>query len=717
MPSKAQRDKRQAKKIQSQFGPSSIQFEPVVAEIDTVQAAGDDTTQTVPRFSAVAYSGGKLFVKGFRHPVVVDLSGLEINANASILLDHDSRKRVGHPESIRIDGQRILADGVISAKTDYATEVVASAKDGFRWHVSIGARILAAYEVPEGKRALINGQEHSGPIVVATRSRLNEISFVGVGGDEFNEVRIAAAADLSEVSDMNFKEWLVANNFDPEVVSGTQEAVLLAAYNANSKDDGERDDRDDDVSKRMRSSEPDVTDPIALIRASAANESRRIQAVRKICGDQFQDIAAEAIENGWDETKTELAVLRAEREVVNAQAAPAGHVRSQVDAVTSAKALEASLCLQFGMSEERAGKSFDDKVMQAAVSREYRNLSLHNLIYRTLQAHGRHYRAGVMDDDTIRDFLHIERDLQAHSPGTLSHLSTTGILSNTANKMLMDAYLAVNTIVPRIFGSRSVNDFKQHSSYRLAANGELEEVTAGGEIRHADLTEDSYTNQATTWGKMLTLSRKDIINDDLGAFEQIPRILGRKAALKLEKEGIQLLLDPPAGYFVNTVNSFTGANTELQITSLTTAEQALMDQVDASGDPVLLNGRYLVVGTALGVTAAQLMTETRIIATDYAAAASTVAPASNPHAGKWVPLVSPYLNSQGLTNGSATIWYLLADPMDVPGFVVSYLNGRTSPMIESSEVNFDRLGMSWRVVFDFGVDAQDSRAAIQMIGA
>lgn len=694
-----QRRKRRTKKVlHANSGPASIQFEPVSVDL---AASSEDQ---LPTFDAVAYSGGKLYVKGFKHPVIVDVSGLEVNANAVILLDHDSKKRVGHPESIIPSNGQIRATGIVSADNEHSTEVVKSHRNGFRWQMSIGARIKAAYEVPAGKKVTVNGRVHDGPVIVATKSRLNEISFVGSGGDEDNVVRIAAESGADEEPQSDDSKELRGNA---------------------PSDQTEGKEMENESKKQDVAAETDGQDLIAQMRSDAAAESKRISSIRKICGGRHSDIEAQAITEGWDDSKTELYILRAEREStdndqVQASSGPFIQSRKPAERDHAGRAIAASLCMQFGMTEESAGKHYDEKVMDDALSASYRNIGLHYLMYETLRASGRSYRPGVMDAETIRDFLRAEQELQASAPGTFSYLSTTGILSNVANKSLLDSFISVKTTVPTLFGRRSVNDFKQHSSYRLAMNGELEEVTGGGEIKHADLGEESFTNQAKTWGKMLTLTRKDMINDDLGAFESIPRLLGRKSAIKLEKEGWKLVLSNPSSFFSSgNKNNQSGATTALSIDSLTAAEQLMMDQVDEAGDPIMISARYLVTGTALATVASQLMTETRILmeARDTSSSAKKAAPASNPHAGKWTPISTPYINSQALTGSSATLWYLWGDPMEEAPFVVSYLNGRDTPTIESSDVDFNRLGMSWRAVFDFGVDAREHRAAVRSVGA
>ena len=56
-----------------------------------------------------------------------------------------------------------------------------------------------------------------------------------------------------------------------------------------------------------------AADPIAEMRARAAAEQERIAAIRKVCSDDHAEIAAKAIAQGWDVTRTELEILRAER--------------------------------------------------------------------------------------------------------------------------------------------------------------------------------------------------------------------------------------------------------------------------------------------------------------------------------------------------------------------------------------------------------------------
>ena len=64
---------------------------------------------------------------------------------------------------------------------------------------------------------------------------------------------------------------------------------------------------------------------------------------------------------------------------------------------------------------------------------------------------------------------------------------------------------------------------------------EYEELGPGGVMKHGKISEESYTRSADTYAKMFSLTRRDIINDDLGAFDDLRTRLGRGAARRLNR--------------------------------------------------------------------------------------------------------------------------------------------------------------------------------------
>jgi hypothetical protein len=69
-------------------------------------ASGEGPTGRI-RVTGVAYSGGKMRLPGWRHPVVVDLAGLEVPDAVPLLTNHENRTgaRVGMVKA-RVDGDR-----------------------------------------------------------------------------------------------------------------------------------------------------------------------------------------------------------------------------------------------------------------------------------------------------------------------------------------------------------------------------------------------------------------------------------------------------------------------------------------------------------------------------------------------------------------------------------------------------------------------------------
>jgi len=676
----------------------------LLAEAVTLEAAPTEgDAQKLRRFTMTAYTGGAMQLAGWRYPVVVDLAGLDVGRQRRpILLDHtrDVDFVLGQTDSVAVMNNQLLVAGQVMGDSPKARQVIALNDRGFAWQASIGARAEQVEFVPEGKTAQANGREFAGPVNIARRATLGEISFVVLGADENTSAQIAAeqAGDRRPETggeDMDFTQWVEAQGFIADTLTEQQRESLQALYRAQVEGH---------TPARAAAS---LQSPVSSLRSEAAAEVKRIAAIRKVCGGKHPEIEAKAIEEGWDATRAELEVLRASR-----PQGPAIHTTNGKP--PTAAAIEAALCLSVRMPEAKVLTWYGPQTVEAAQSRDLRGLGLHELFYHVIHAAGGHARPGRMTDDTIRTAFEADRALRA-AAGGFSTISLSGILSNVANKALLEAYSAVEGVATRISAQADVNDFKQVTRYRLTGQGTFEKVGPDGELKHAQLTEESYTNQVDTYGKIIAMTRQMIINDDLGAFLQIPRILGRQSALAVESAVFTLLLANPGGFFsAANKNFFSGASSALQISALTTAEQLFLDQTDKDGKPILISPAILLVPTSLKVTAQQLMTETRVNETTTA---DKPKPANNPHAGKWEPLASPYLNAQGIAGGSATAWYLFADPADVAAIEIAYLRGMRTPTVESGETDFDTLGMKWRGYFDFGVAMQDFRAAVKSAGA
>ena len=697
----------------------------IATRLDLEAAASPDENGSPRRFTMTAYTGGPMKLAGWRHPVVVDLVGLAIgDQNRPILLDHahDVESVMGQTDKISATDKELLVTGQILGDSPKARQVIALADKGFSWRASIGARAEQVEFVADGAKIKANGQTFTGPIYVARKSTLGEISFVVLAADDNARAQIAATADQPDeaaagaspansnnsVPQKNaspFSEWLKAQGFTMDTLSATQKDNLKQLFEKTNKED--RTDSpsataDMDVEARRQTQEA-----VADFRSTLAAEKERVRAIERICDGRHTEIEARAIADGWDVTRTELEALRAER-----PSGPAIH--TQDDNGLFAEGIEAALCMSPGaIREDQAKELFSERAMEAALGKSLRGAGLHYLMHRVIRAAGMSVKAGMVDNEFIRTAMAADRQLTA--AGEFSTISLTGILSNVANKTMLASFEAVDNVLALISAQADANDFKQVTSYRMTGIGEFQKVGPSGELKHGTLGEETFQNQVETYGTLLSLNRQMMINDDLGAFLRLPRIIGRQSAIKLQKVGFSLLLANAGNFFIAAHrNYFDGADSSLQIGSLSVAEQKFFDQTDENGDPISMTPGILLVPTSLKTVADLLYNE---VSVNETTTANKPKPARNPHAGKFRPVATPWLNAQSLTGSSPTAWYLLADPADAAVLEVIYLRGRRTPVIESEETAFNTLGMQWRGYFDFGVALQEHRAGVKSKGA
>ncbi|MGL6193787.1 MAG: hypothetical protein ACRC2T_03085, partial [Thermoguttaceae bacterium] len=261
----------------------------------------------------------------------------------------------------------------------------------------------------------------------------------------------------------------------------------------------------------------------------------------------------------------------------------------------------------------------------------------------------------------------------------------------------------------------------------MTGSFKFEPVGPQGELKHGMIGEQEYTQQADTHGIMFALTRKMIIDDDLGALTDIPRQVGMGAAEAIADAVWELLLSNPqqrdgSKFFSAAHKNFMeGDDTGLSIDSLTLAEVMFGEQTKptVAGDnkkrerPLGIMPSILLVPIAQKVIAEMLMKATTINETTKEGFAK---PNTNPHAGKYNVVSSTYLSSSAIRGSSPKAWYLMADPNRLPSLEVAFLGGVDRPTIERADADFDKLGIQFRGYIDFGVKEQDYRGMLKVAG-
>jgi hypothetical protein len=651
--------------------------------------AGPDGSAQLPQISIVAYNGGAMRPAGAWGNTIVDLTGVAVPTRGGavpILLNHDHEKIIGHA-IVTIDGA-ITAHGVVSGTGVSAQEFLGSARNGFPWKSSIGLSVAKRSFLKESETATINGTAVSGPITIVERSLLGEISVLPWPADQTSSVDVlGAATDHTECRrhrsmDPKFAQWLEASGFDVQQLTDAQAVTLKASYDATQPPKP--------IPKVE--AEPDL---LTARREQEAAETLRVAEIRKVCAGDHPELEAQAIRQGWGPEKVELQVLRAERE-----RAPAVHTPNRE--VPNLQVLEAAAARTGGL--QNLERAYDEKVLDASDRLFRHGIGLQQLLMEAASMSGCHQRYFRGNEEEI---------LRA----AFSTKSLSGILSNTANKFLLEGFMHVEDAWRQIAERRSVTDFKTITSYRMTGDLQFEEVGPAGEIKHGTIDEESYTNQAKTYGKMFAITRTDLVNDDLGALTAVPRRIGRGAGLALNHVFWTSFMDNSAFFTSGRGNYISGATTTMAAAGLTQGVTAFRKLTDADGKPLGTQPRILLVPPDLEVATQELFVSTNIN-TSYAVTENIQRqPSANVFVGKYRPVISTYLSNTSYTGYSVTAWYLLADPLDMATIQVAFLNGRETPVVESADADFNTLGIQMRGYFDFGVAKTEYRAGVMSKGA
>ena len=196
-----------AKMIRAAQSGESIRFD--VDNVDWIQAA-ESEEPSAKRFSMTAYTGGPMMVGYYSAPVVIDLEGLVASAPIPILLNHEIGSIVGHADQIDKTATMLKLSGLLSGASTEAEQVKASAALGFPWKASVGARPDKMEFVGEDATVKVNGKSFKGPIYVARKSTLGEVSFVPMAADSKTTAKVAASAAFNQKEkDMTFEQWML----------------------------------------------------------------------------------------------------------------------------------------------------------------------------------------------------------------------------------------------------------------------------------------------------------------------------------------------------------------------------------------------------------------------------------------------------------------------------------------------------------------------------
>lgn len=268
------------------------------------------------------------------------------------------------------------------------------------------------------------------------------------------------------------------------------------------------------------------------------------------------------------------------------------------------------------------------------------------------------------------------------------------LLENVAHKSMMKGYDEAEETFHLWTSKGSLSDFKIASRADLGTFPNLDAIPEGGEYKYATMNDTGETVQLATFGKLFSITRHAIINDDLSAFTRIPQKMGRAAPRTIGNLVYAILNNNPtmadgkalfhAGHN-NLITPEAGITTE-SIAAMSTAMSKHKD-----GDAFLnIMAKYLLCGVERKHEAL------KALGSEYAVGGDDNKTTPNTVRNTLEVISDPRL--------SAMPWFTAADGNMHDTIEVSYLDGVETPHLEQQNGwNID--GVDFKVRLDAGVKA------------
>ena len=568
------------------------------------------------------------------------------NGLGTVLFNHDRDAVVGHVEKVWLEDNRGKA--LVRFDTDEQSETIfQKVQSGTLQGVSVGYAIYR-YEVLEDEDTKSTNGRFNGPAYVVTDWEPLEISIVSVPADA--TVGVGRSAEEIHTS-------------------------------IDTQEDNTRMDQEKTLEvQEVKSTEPVETGLTqADLQKAMEQERKRTSEITALFRDFDVEGADEAIVMGVSVDEARAMVMDQLRARNKGVSVTMGEAES--DKFRAAAQDAVLMAAGIPVAEPAAG------------AQELRGHSMVELAREALQREGLKSNFG--------DNMELARQ-------AINSTSTfPAIMANLANKSVMVGFNEAETTYQIWAGKGSNRDFKEAARVALSEAGNLELVPEGGQFQQDFLGEASARTKVATYGKLFSLTRQAIINDDLGLFSKIATKYGSAAKRLVNKMVYAQLtgnvkMQDGVALFDNKHSNVAGTGEALSVKAIAKAITAMRRQKGITGDATLnITPKYLVVPPELEMTAYQIVNST-------AAVDGVNSGVVNPYKGRFVVVADAEL-----TDPDA--WYLVADASQHDTIEVTYLNGVETPRLETRQ-GFDVDGIEYKVAFDCGVSALDFRGVFKNAG-
>jgi len=284
------------------------------------------------------------------------------------------------------------------------------------------------------------------------------------------------------------------------------------------------------------------------------------------------------------------------------------------------------------------------------------------------------------------------------------------ILSDVARKSMLKGAKEANETFQDWTTKGQLSDFKPTKRVGLDSFPTLDKVPDGGEYKYATINDTGETIQLATYGKLFSITRQTIINDDLGVFSTVPSKMGRAAIRTVGNLVYAVLLANPkmadgkALFHADHKNLLAASG--LTAADLDKAAQMMALHQDSAGSVLNIEPEFLIVPRALKARASQLVNSMFDPDGKH----------SNVHniAHGIAKVVADARIDAAIKSGQPLPWFMAAGN----GFdtiEVGYLDGNDTPYLEQQN-GWSVDGTEFKVRLDAGVSALSHRTLVKNPG-
>lgn len=597
-----------------------------------------------------------------------------LRAAGSLLYNHDSNQVIGRIDDVYYDALNKKCRCRATFDEDYESyKIMDKVKSGSIKGVSFGY-IINDFELRK---------ENKVEKLLATKWTPYEITITPIPLDEnvgIGRSLEGGTEEMEEKEEIRSEEG--KNKEDSKEESKKENDNNASEEEVDKKEDDESEKDGKKSSKECEKNKRELDIEMTM----AKNEKQRCLDITKLC--RSFNIANERVEEfiEGDKTLDEVRAILLDEFKEKKRGLEVGGVEVTGNGRDNfTRDITSALMVKAGYGE---GNEKDEIRNMAGMG--FRDIAIQSLKYEGIDA-------GRMNNDELFK--------RALSPGG----AFASVMDNTVNKSMAKAYQAAPTTFEKWTTKGSETNFKGSTRYRISEAGELTKIAENGEFEFDEMKDEGVKTSVATFGKSFGLTREALINDDLGILTRVPMAYVVAAKRGINKLVYKTLASNPTIYdgqklFDESKHKNQGTAGAMSVESIGEFRKLLRKQTNLRGEEVLnIPLKYILVPAALETKAEQLL----LSVADINGAHSGV---TNPFRGKF-----EIISDAELDGYSEAAYYGIGDKNVAESIVVSYLNGKEAPTLES-QIAFDRLGINYRIFIDYGVNVVDYRAMVMNAG-